>query len=63
MTGGADEGGERTSDFSKPAALRGLGIAFGLAFTTPPGGLARRSQGGAERPSRKLRPVLFALAP
>ena len=34
----ADEGGVRASDFSKPAALRGLGIAFGLTFTTPPGG-------------------------
>ena len=33
----ADEGGERTSDFSKPAALRGLDIAFGLTFTTPSG--------------------------
>ena len=33
----ADEGGERTSDFSKPAALRGLGGAFGLRFTTPSG--------------------------
>ena len=31
----ADEGGERTGDFSKPAALRGLKIAFGLKFTTP----------------------------
>ena len=33
----ADEGGERTSDFSKPAALRGLDIAFGLRSTTPSG--------------------------
>ena len=33
----ADEGGERTGDFSKPAALRGLDIAFGLKFTTPSG--------------------------
>ena len=31
----ADEGGVRASDFSKPAALRGLGIAFGLTFTNP----------------------------
>ena len=33
----ADEGGERTSDFSKSAALRGLDIAFGLTFATPSG--------------------------
>ena len=33
----ADEDGERTSDFSKPAALRGLDIAFGLTLTTPSG--------------------------
>lgn len=30
----ADEDGERTSDFSKPVALRSLEIAFGLTFTT-----------------------------
>jgi hypothetical protein len=49
----ADEDGERTSDFSKPAALRGLDIAFGLTFTTPQGRtVARCSQRGAERPSR-----------
>jgi hypothetical protein len=30
----ADEGGERTGDFSKPVALRGHDIAFGLTFTT-----------------------------
>lgn len=33
----ADEGGERTGDFSKPSALRGLDIAFGLTFTIPSG--------------------------
>ena len=33
----ADEGGERTGDFSKPSALRGLDIAFGLTLTTPSG--------------------------
>ena len=33
----ADEDGERTSDFSKPAALRGLDVAFGLTFTNPSG--------------------------
>ena len=33
----AGEGGERTSNFSKPAALRGPRIAFGLTFTTPSG--------------------------
>ena len=32
-----DEGGERTGDFSKPSALRGLDIAFGLTFTIPSG--------------------------
>eukprot|EP00966_Prymnesium_polylepis_P199415 4621024-Prymnesium_polylepis.1 len=31
----ADEGGERTGDFGKPSALRGLDIAFGLRFTSP----------------------------
>ena len=39
----ADEDGERTSDFSKPAALRGLDIAFGLTFTTPQGRTVRGS--------------------
>ena len=33
----ADEDGERTGNFSKPAALRGLDIAFGLTFTNPSG--------------------------
>ena len=33
----ADEGGERTSNFSKPVALRGPRIAFGLTITTPSG--------------------------
>ena len=33
----ADEGGERTINFSKPVALRGPRIAFGLTFTTPSG--------------------------
>ena len=33
----ADEDGERTDNFSKPAALRGLDIAFGLTFTNPSG--------------------------
>ena len=33
----ADEGGERTGDFSKPVALRGLDIAFGLTITNPSG--------------------------
>ena len=28
------EGGARTSNFSKPVALRNLSIAFGLRFTT-----------------------------
>ena len=31
----AGEGGERMSNFSKPAALRGPRIAFGLTYTTP----------------------------
>jgi hypothetical protein len=31
----ADEGGERTSNFSKPVALRGHRIAFGSTFTIP----------------------------
>ena len=53
-----DEGGERTSDLSKPAALRGLDIAFGLKFTTPPGGRSPPfTRGRGARPSRKLRPV------
>ena len=34
---GRHEDGERTGDFSKPAALRGLDIAFGLTFTNPSG--------------------------
>jgi len=34
---GRRRGGERTSDFGKPAALRGLNIAFGLTFATPSG--------------------------
>ena len=33
----ADEGGERTINFSKPVALRGPRIAFGLTITTPSG--------------------------
>jgi len=33
----ADEDGERTGGFCKPAALRGLDITFGLTFTTPLG--------------------------
>ena len=31
-----DEGGERTGDFGKPSVLRGLDIAFGPRFTSPP---------------------------
>jgi len=31
----ADEGGERTSNFSKQATLRGPRVAFGLRSTTP----------------------------
>ena len=56
----ADEDGERTSVFSKPAALRGLNIAFGLTFTTPSGmrstlfTTGRTHARSAERPSRKL---------
>ena len=34
----ANEDGERTSNFTKPMALRGLCIAFGLTFTAPSGG-------------------------
>ena len=48
----ADEGGERTSNFSKPVALRGPRIAFGLKFPTPSGVCAaRRAQwGGVSAP-------------
>ena len=31
------EAGERASRFGRAGALRGLGFAFGLTFTTPPG--------------------------
>ena len=53
----ADEGGERTGGFSKPSALRGLDIAFGLTFTIPSGVRSTpgtTGRGRAERPSRKL---------
>ena len=49
-------GGERTSKLSKPVALRGLNIAFGLKFTAPSGvrSTPRAQRGAAERPSRNL---------
>jgi hypothetical protein len=43
----AGKGGERMSNFSKPAALCGPGIAFGLTFTTP--SAVRSTQGTTGR--------------
>ena len=51
----ADEDGERTRDFSKPAALRGLDIAFGLTFTTPSGVRSTPGTTGRGAPLPKLR--------
>ena len=51
----ADEDGERTGDFSKPAALRGLGIAFGLTLTTPSGVRSTPGTTGRSAPLPKLR--------
>ena len=52
----ADEGGERTGDFSKPAALRGHDIAFGLTFTTPLGVRSTLGTTGRSAPLRVLLP-------
>ena len=43
----ADEGGERTGDFTKPVVLRGPRIAFGLTFTTRRACAARHFHNGA----------------
>ena len=43
----ADEDGERTGDFSKPAALRGLDIAFGLTLDYPVGRAQHAGHNGA----------------
>ena len=49
----ADEDGEHTGDFGKPAALRGLVIAFGLTCTAPSGVRSTLgTTGRGERPSR-----------
>ena len=47
--------GERTSNFSKPVALRGPRIAFGLTFTTPSG--VHRPQHAGHNGARSAPPV------
>ena len=50
-----NEDGERTGNFSKPAALRGLKAAFDLTLTTPSGVRSTPFTTGRGAPLPKLR--------